>query len=105
MKILNKKIIASYAEVILDLMEHNPSKENTKNISETLEEIYEEWDELYSELTEDEIVSYHYEDIYQILDKLTTIAAEYVVADAYLDYDNDDMVYGLIQLVRYGKEE
>lgn len=101
MKIINKFIIASYAEVILDIMEHNPTKENTKNISETLEEIYEEWDEFYSDMDESE--GAHYDEIYTILDKLTTIAAEYVVADAYLDYDNNDMVYGLIQLIRIGK--
>lgn len=100
MRIINKHIIALYAEVILDLMEHHPTKENTKNIRETLEEIYEEWDEFYSDAPKDELEKY--DEIYTILDKLTTIAAEYVAADDYLDYDNDDMVYGLIQLVRIG---
>ena len=102
MRVLDKTIIGAYAMAILDLMEHHPSKENTKNISETLEEIYEEWDEAYSDMDESELA--HYDEIYSILDKLTTIAAEYVVADCYLDYDNDDMVYGLIQLVGLGKK-
>lgn len=84
-------------------MEHHPSKENTKNIYETLEEIYEEWDEAYSDMDESELA--HYDEIYSILDKLTTIAAEYVAAEDYLDYDNHDMVNGLIQLVKIGGKE
>lgn len=101
MKIISKYIIASYAEAILDIMEHNPTKENTKNIRETLEEIYEEWDEFCSTASEDE--SGKYDEIYTILDKLTAMSAEYVDAGDYLDFGNEYMVYGLRQLVRLGK--
>lgn len=101
MKIISKYIIASYAEAILDIMEHNPTKENTKNIRETLEEIYEEWDEFCSTVSEDE--SGKYGEIYTILGQLTAIATEYVEADDYLDYGHRTMVYELSQLIRLGK--
>lgn len=103
-KILTKSIIAAYAGVILDIMEHQPSKENTKNISETIEELYADWDNLYDYGKTPAEKADEYAEVATILDKLSTIAAEYVVADDYLDYDCDDMVYGLIQLIRIGKE-
>lgn len=94
MKILNKKIIAAYAEAMLDLLEHQPTMENTRNIRETLYWLKNDW---VDESADD------YAQVGVFLDRLFGIAERFVDEDTYLDYDADEFVYGLIELVRLGK--
>ena len=104
MKILNKQIISAYANVMLDIMENNPSKENTKNISETIEDLYLALDKNYwLNFSEDE--KKEYAEVYKILDKLSTAAIVSFIKGEIIDFDNDEMFKGLIQLVQLGKED
>lgn len=91
--IITKRIVAAYAEAILDIMEHYPSKENTKNIFETLKDIYEQWDSRpdYDEATD--------LDMSAVLDHLSETARIYVENEDYLDFDCDEMVYGLFSII------
>lgn len=104
MKILNKQIIGAYANVMLDIMENNPSKENTKNIKETLEDIFLTLEKNYClNFSEDE--KKEYAEVYKILDKLSTTAIVSFIKGEIIDFDNDEMFKGLIQLVQLGKED
>lgn len=104
MKILNKQIIGAYANVMLDIMENNPSKENTKNISETIEDLYLTLDKNYClKFSEDE--KKEYAEVYNILDKLSTAATVSFIRGEVIDFDNDEVFKGLIQLVQLGKED
>lgn len=104
MKILNKQIISAYANVMLDIMENNPSKESTKNIKETLEDIFLAFDKNYHlNFSEDE--KKEYAEIYKILDKLSTTAIVSFIKGEIIDFDNDEIFKGLIQLVQLGKED
>lgn len=104
MKILNKQIIGAYANVMLDIMENNPSKENTKNIKETLENMFLALERDYLlNFSEDE--KKEYAEVYKILDKLSTTAIVSFIKGEVIDFDNDEMFKGLIQLVQLGKED
>ena len=104
MKILNKQIIGAYASVMLDIMENNPSKENTKNIKETLEDIFLTLEKNYClNFSEDE--KKEYAEVYKILDKLSTTAIVSFIKGEIIDFDNDEMFKGLIQLVQLGKDD
>ena len=104
MKILNKQIISAYANVMLDIMENNPSKENTKNIKETLEDIFLTLEKNYClNFSEDE--KKEYAEVYKILDKLSTTAIVSFIKGEIIDFDNDEMFKGLIQLVQLGKDD
>ncbi len=103
MKILNKQIISAYANVMLDIMENNPSKENTKNIKETLENMFLSLERDYLlNFSEDE--KKEYAEVYKILDKLSTTAIVSFIKGEIIDFDNDEMFKGLIKLVQFGKE-
>lgn len=104
MKILNKQIISAYANVMLDIMENNPSKENTKNIKETLENMFLALERDYLlNFSEDE--KKEYAEVYKILDKLSTSAIVSFIKGEIIDFDNDEMFKCLIQLVQLGKED
>ena len=103
MNVLNKQIISAYENVMLDIMENNPSKENTKNIAETLEDIFLTLEKNYCfNFSEDE--KKEYAEVYKILDKLSTDAIVSFIKGEIIDIDNDEMFKGLIQLAQLGKE-
>lgn len=103
MKILNKQNIGAYASVMLDIMENNPSKENTKNIKEMLEDIFLTFEKNYRlNFSEDE--KKEYAEVYKILDKLSTAAIVSFIKGEIIDFENDEMLKGLTQLVQLGKE-
>ena len=99
MKILTKQIVAAYANVMLDIMENNPSNENTKNIYQTLRELSIEWDNLYYNGSDSE------KEIGNAIEKAAETAGMYYTAGEVIDFDNDEMFKGLIQLVQLGKED
>lgn len=104
MKILNKQIIGAYANAMLDIMESSSSMENTKNIKETLEDIFLTFEKNYClNFSEDE--KKEYAEVYKILDKLSTTAIVSFIKGEVIDFDNDEMFKGLIQLVQLGKED
>ena len=99
MKILNKTVIASYVDAILTIAKNDPTYKNTIYISETLQGLLDEWDERYVSTLNGAETPKEYVYIKHELDKMNTIAAEAVVAGVTLDFDNDNFVNGMINLL------
>lgn len=104
MKILNKQIIGAYVNAMLDIMENNPSKENTVYIKETLEDIFLTLFKNYCLIFSEEEKK-EYAEVYKILDKLSTAAIVSFIKGEIIDFDDDEMFNGLIQLAQLGKED
>lgn len=88
--VITKQIISKYADAIFDIIKDEPSKENTKNISETLDMLFNEWKK----------VAPQNDNVLRSLGEAASTSKTNVLFGSVLDLDDDKFVNDLSNLMR-----